>query len=297
MLTFFRVAFRAMACENELQFYARDFAHAKQASSLAISEVRRIEQKYSRYRPDSVITCINLAAGKSHVGIDKETWHLLRLADGCHKASGGLFDITSGVLRRAWDFRTARIPEPEAVRALLPLVDWCSVVWNERQIYLPRVGMEIDFGGIGKEYAADRVGQLLESAGVTHGLVNLGGDIRIVGPHPNDAPWAVHVAHPRFSGEIAHTFHMTTGAFTTSGDYQRYILAPDGRRFCHVINPTTGWPVSHWQSVSVIAPLCSVAGSASTIAMLMEEDGARYLRHCEMPFLLINRNGERFVSS
>jgi thiamine biosynthesis lipoprotein ApbE len=123
------------------------------------------------------VSAINRAAGGAPVAIDAETAALMRYADACHAASRGRFDITSGVLRRAWDFKRAppRVPDAREVDALRALVDWPSVAWDERTIRLPRAGMEIDLGGIGKEYAADRVATIAIDAGIAHGYVNLGG--------------------------------------------------------------------------------------------------------------------------
>jgi thiamine biosynthesis lipoprotein ApbE len=96
-----------------------------------------------------------------------------------HAASDGLFDITSGILRSAWDFRAKRRPAPGQLEALLPRIGWPQVQWKGGRIALPQPGMELDFGGFGKEYAADRAATLLQEHGVRHGLVNLGGDIRL----------------------------------------------------------------------------------------------------------------------
>ena len=114
---------------------------------------------------------------------------LLELSARIHAMSGGLFDITSGVLRRAWDFSGPRIPGPAELSPLLDKVGWEKVEFNDRVIRLPLQGMEIDFGGIGKEYAADRAALILTRNGITSGYVNLGGDIHVVGPQVNGLPW------------------------------------------------------------------------------------------------------------
>ena len=163
-----RVTFRAMASENELQLIAADPAAARRAADAAIADVQRIEAKYSRYLDDSVTTRINRAAGGDAVTIDAETAALLDYAQRCHELSGGLFDITAGVLRRCWDFRARppRLPESEALVAACALIGWSDVERDNARVRLPRAGMEIDFGGIGKEYAADRAATILRDAGV-----------------------------------------------------------------------------------------------------------------------------------
>jgi thiamine biosynthesis lipoprotein len=287
----FRFTFRAMAAEHELQLHANDAAHARRAADAAIADVLRIEAKYSRYRDDSVTTAINRAAGGAAVAIDAETAALLRYADRCHALSDGAFDITSGVLRRVWNFGATRpqLPSPEAVEATRQLIGWPRVEWDERTVRLPDAGMEIDFGGIGKEYAADRAATLLAEYGIAHALVNLAGDVRALGSQPGGAPWRIGIVHPRVTGGVIGDVEIADAAVATSGDYERYVEI-DGRRYCHILDPRTGWPVDHWQSASVVAPLCIVAGSSATMAML-RADADAFLREQGLRFLLVDKKG------
>jgi thiamine biosynthesis lipoprotein len=273
-----RASFRAMASDNELQLFASDPALARRAAAAAIADVRRIETKYSRYRDDSVTTRINRAAGGDSVAVDAETVALLDYAQRCHDLSGGLFDITAGVLRRAWDFRgrPPQLPDAATLEAVRALIGWKDVERHEGRVRLPRAGMEIDFGGIGKEYAADRAATILQEAGIAHALVNLAGDVRALGAQPDGTPWRVAIRHPRRERAVIAYVELAGGAVATSGDYER-CFDLDGRRYCHILDPRTGMPVAYWQSVSVVAPLCVVAGTCATIAMLMEARGETFL--------------------
>lgn len=274
----FRATFRAMASGHEIQLAGADAAAAQRAADAAIADVQRIEQKYTRYRDDSLTSRINHAAGAAAIAIDAETAALLRYADACHTLSHGKFDITSGVLRQAWNFRSdppVRPPQ-QAIDRVLPLVDWSGVEWDETTIRLPRAGMEIDFGGIGKEYAADRAATILQEHGMRHGLINLGGDVRAFGAQADGTPWRVGIRHPRRDGAAIAGVELVDGALATSGDYERFIDV-DGVRYCHILDATTGMPVMYWQSISVIAPLCVMAGSCSTIAMLLQEEAPAFL--------------------
>jgi thiamine biosynthesis lipoprotein len=150
--------------------------------------------------------------------------------------------------------------------------------------------MEIDFGGIGKEYAADRVATILLGHGMRHGFVNLGGDIRAIGPQPDGTPWRVGVRHPRVGGAAIAGFDLTEGALATSGDYERFFDI-DGTRYCHILDPRTGMPVTHWRSVSVAAPLCVVAGSCATIAMLRGADAPSFLDAQGLVWLGVTADG------
>jgi len=287
--------FEAMACPCVLHLAGEGDARASEqraaAARAAVAEVRRIEAKYSRYRAGSVVSCINAAAGSAEpAAVDAETAQLLTYADRLYRLSEGLFDITSGVLRQAWNFRQPALPHPTHLEALLSLVDWSQVEWNGDRVRLPRVGMQLDFGGFGKEYAADRVAALLLDRGITQGYVNLGGDIRVLGPRPDGTPWQLGVQHPREPLTVLAELRLASGALATSGDYERYFEL-DGQRYCHVLNPRTGYPVRYWQSVSVAAPLCSAAGALCTIAMLFEERGLDFLAAQGETFLAVDCRG------
>ena len=291
----FRTVFRAMAAEHEILLWSDDEARASRAAEAAVADVLRIEAKYSRYRDDSVTTRINRAAGGEAVAIDAETAALLSYADRCHRLSAGRFDLTSGVLRRAWDFRRVppQVPDAATLAEATALIGWHRVEWDERSVRLPAAGMEIDFGGIGKEYAADRAATVCIDHGVTHGLVNLGGDVRATGPQPDGEPWRVGIRHPRREGAAIATVLLDSGAVATSGDYERYIEIA-GQRYCHILDPRTGRPVAHWQSVSVVAPLCVVAGSCATIAMLLEREAESFLRDQGLRYVAVDAAGRLY---
>ncbi|WP_322993536.1 FAD:protein FMN transferase [Limnohabitans sp.] len=303
-----RVPFAAMASTCEVVLSAPTLADAQRLAQPGIDEVLRVERTFSRYRPDSIVSRINAAAGADWVDCDAETLSLLDFADHMHQQSGGVFDITSGVLRQAWNFgqtktqgevqgegpAAAKLPSPEQLAALLPLVGWAQVQREGTRIRLPRAGMALDFGGFGKEYAADRAAALLQQTGVQHGYVNLGGDMRLMGPKPDGAPWVMGIQHPRERGQLLATQQLTTGGLATSGDYERYIEV-GGQRYCHLLNPRTGWPVSHWRTVSVTAPLAVLAGCVATIAMLLEADGLAFLHRSGHPFIAVDHTGQLFT--
>jgi len=283
--------FTAMATVCSVRLAGLAERDARSLAEQAIAEARRIEHKYSRYRADSLLSRINQSAGSgSSIEVDEETAHLLDFASQIHDLSDGLFDITSGSLRRVWDFKSGKVPTPEQLAAVLPCIGWQEVKWSKQRIALPRAGMEIDFGGFGKEYAADRVATLLAQAGVTSGVVNFGGDLRVLGPQPDGQAWSVGISHPRRAGALVASLQLAQGALATSGDYERFFEL-DGRRYCHILNPRTGWPVARWQSVSVIAPVCLAAGALTTIAMLMEDQAPEFLREQGVGFLTVDLDG------
>jgi len=284
-----------MAAVHAITVDSADPRLARTAVDAAIADVLRIEAKYSRYREDSLLSRINRAAGTHAVEIDDETRALLDYADRCHALSHGRFDVTSGVYRRAWDFRseTPRVPDAAVVDALRQLVGWQHVERTDRSVMLGKRGMQIDFGGIGKEYAADRAATILQQHGIAHALVNLGGDVRAIGDQANGMPWRIGIRHPREAEPaVIASVDVADGAIATSGDYERYFEV-EGRRYCHIIDALTGMPVSSWQSISVAAPLAIVAGSCATIAMLMGPEAPAFLGEQQVPWVGIDAAGRR----
>jgi len=289
-MNIFRFRFQAMKSNCEVVLVAESKDKGQAIAAHAIAEVSRIERIYSRYRPESIVSRINAAAGQNSVSCDSETITLLQYADKLYETSSGLFDITSGVLRKAWNFSEAALPSPEILSSLLPLIDWKRVEQNDDRVHLPVAGMELDFGGFGKEYAADRAAAVIHGKGVRSGYVNLAGDIRVIGPKPDGTAWVIGIQDPRHREKTIASIPLFSGALATSGDYERFFEA-DGKRYCHIIHPRTGYPVTYWRSVTVVAPLAITAGSYSTIAMLKEDDGLAFLKDSGMDYLAVDKFG------
>lgn len=269
--------FSAMATPCEVRVETED-AEAARAVVLAVeTEARRIEAKFSRYRSDSVIGQINAGAGVETV-VDSETAHLLDFADHCHRISAGLFDVTSGVLRRVWRFDgSANVPDDAQIEAIRRLVGWHRVRWRAPRIRLP-AGMEIDFGGLAKEYAVDRalaVARILIEAPV---LVNFGGDLCVSGPRRNGSGWKVAIESVDKDRNVAGLLRLMGGAVATSGDARRYLLK-DGKRFGHILDPRTCRPVEGApRSVTVAAATCVEAGLTATLAILQGVESEVFLK-------------------
>jgi thiamine biosynthesis lipoprotein len=239
-------------------------------------EALRIEAKYSRYRP-SAITTINQSGGQEVV-LDTETADLIDYAVTCYQLSDGRFDITSGALRRVWRFDgTGTLPDPTAVLQVLPFIGWHRVSWNRPVLKLP-AGMEIDLGGIGKEYAVDRALLLARAATDAPLLVNFGGDLRISGPRRDGSPWHVAIADVDQVGATSGLLELSHGALATSGDTYRYVR-DRGVRYGHVLDPRSGWPIPDApRSVTVHAPTCTEAGLLAKLALLRGVDAESFLR-------------------
>jgi thiamine biosynthesis lipoprotein len=285
------VPFKAMGSPCEVQLFAAGQAQSRHICDLVIAEVERLEALYSRYRDTSFLSAINRVAAKGgSIVVDPETAQILNYAATCHAESDGMFDITSGILRRAWRFDRDQPPDPTLVESLLDRVGWGKLRWEPPVLSFSMPGMEIDFGGIVKEYAVDSAATLCHAEGVPNAVVNLGGDIRIVGPRADGSPWRVGIRHPRQADGAVQTLSIREGALASSGDYERCIVF-EGVRYGHILNPRTGWPVRHMAAVSVLGDLCVVAGSASTIGMLREEAGPAWLAELGLPHLWVDTEG------
>jgi thiamine biosynthesis lipoprotein len=264
-----------MASPCEVHVGDSELATADRVVALAAAEARRIEAKFSRYRSGNIVDAINTAEGRPVV-VDDETARLLDYAARLYELSDGRFDITSGVLRRAWRFDGSdRVPTPDAVAALLAVVGWDKVRWRAPELTLPR-GMEIDFGGIGKEYAVDSAAALVRTVS-DRCLLNFGGDLLALGPQSGNAPWRVGIESVRDAGAVAQQIDLTVGALATSGDARRFLLK-DGQRYGHVLDPRTGWPVAGApRSVTVAAASCTEAGMLATLALLQGPQAEAFL--------------------
>ncbi len=281
-------SFTAMAGPCRLRLYGEDEL-LPTAAAQAEAEVRRLEAKYSRYQEDSLTTRINGAAGSDQpVAIDDETAGLLQYAETAWRESDGLFDLTSGILRQAWDFKSGALPEPGAVEALLPKVGWGKLRWDRESVTLTEPGMELDFGGCVKEYACDSAAAQLRQAGVEAALVDLAGDMAMFGTPPGTSAWEIGIRHPRHHEQAIAHIALSGGALASSGDYARCITI-DGKTYGHILNPVTGWPVEGLVAVSVSAGQCLVAGSTATIAMLKPADQAlAWLEALGLPWLAVD---------
>ncbi|MFI4891131.1 MAG: FAD:protein FMN transferase [Steroidobacterales bacterium] len=268
--------FMAMASPCGVLVDTPDQALGAEVAEIVKAEAVRIEAKFSRYRP-SVVTHINEHAGQP-VEVDAETADLIDYAALCYRLSEGRFDITSGVLRRAWKFdRSGITPTENQVRDVLQYVGWQRVTWNRPNLQLG-TGMEIDLGGIGKEYAVDRALELASAYTSAAVLVNLGGDLRVSGPRQDGSAWRVAIEDVDRAGAAAGLLELSDGALATSGDAHRHVLK-DGIRYGHILDPRTGWPIADApRSVTVHAGTCTEAGLLAKLALLSGSGAEAFLQ-------------------
>lgn len=291
--SYFRVEFKAMGSHCEIVIACNSEGLAYSYLSKCLEEVKRFESKYSRYLSDSFLSKINSNAAENWIECDEETIELLKYADFLFEISEGLFDITSGIYRNCWDFSNPSIPSQERIDQLRNLVGWEKVLRKNNAIKFDIAGMEIDFGGFGKEYAVDKIANFLLAKDVKSGFVNFGGDLRVLGPKTDGQPWVMAIIDPDNTSNNICSIPIHQGALATSGNYEKYFDV-NGRRYCHVINPKTGLPVNYWKSVSVLASNTTQAGTYSTIAMLKESSSLSWLEDSNLSYLAIDLNSNQF---
>jgi len=269
---FWQMNFTALGSACGLFFAAADEAAAVSCGRKALFWLARFEARWSRYLPGSQLSLINARAGGDWTETHPELEVMLDLCGHYHFATRGIFDATSLPLSRLWDWRQPdpRVPSPEAVAAALGATGWDKVEREKGRVRLAQPGMELDLGGVGKEFAVDCVAGLLAGAGITRAMVDLGGDIAVLGEPPEGGSWYVGLEDPADARRSFCGIRLKGGsAVATSGDYRRRFEC-GGKTYGHIIDSRTGYPVAHGtRACSVIAARCTTAGLLSTTAVVL----------------------------
>jgi FAD:protein FMN transferase len=268
-----RVAFPALGTTCEIQYAAPDGAtQAAAFERTVVSWVQNFEAKYSRFRPDSLVSRINRAAGREWVDIDEDMGRLLQLCDTLHRMTQSVLDPTALPLIQLWNWKSEqpRIPSADEIAAARRLVGWPKVQRAPGRVFLPEAGMALDFGGFGKEFAVDIAAQIAREHGLADALVDFGHDLRALGAPPGRPAWHIGLEDPKKPGTAWASVSLGGGrGIASSGDYVRCFTL-NGRRFGHIIDPRTGWPVANGCSqATVIAGTCLQAGVLATTAFVL----------------------------
>ncbi len=266
-----RLEFQALGTTCTLVFKASSYADAAAFKQDVVTWVADFESTFSRFKPDSLVSRIN-TAGTNWVELPPEADSLFALCDWFHWSTHGIFDPAMLPIISLWDYHrpTPVVPDDKAVADALARCGWQRVERRQGQLRLTEPGMGIDVGGIGKEYAVDRVFEMGRARGLRDLMVDFGHDLRLCGEPPEGGPWRVGLEDPLHPGRCWGGVVVTDHAVTTSGDYARGFQTPDGRTMGHILDPRTGRPVANGcRSVSVIAPTCTEAGMLATTAFIL----------------------------
>ena len=280
---FYKLSFQAMNTLCRVNFRTPKPSLARDLQNEVLQWVAWFEARYSRFIPDSLVGQINAAAGQQWVEVDPETDALFNLCQEMIFFTRGVFDPTALPLIRLWNWKgnPPIVPNAQAIQAAQELVGWRRIQRRRGAIFLPKEGMCLDLGGIGKEYAVDRVLTLALQRGVDSVLVDFGADVRVHGEPPEKGAWHIGLEDPKNPGNVWIGVAVTNHAVATSGDYLRHFLH-GGRRYGHILDPRAGYPVNNGiLSVSVIAPHCTVAGILSTsVFVLGPKEGIDLISLC-----------------
>lgn len=268
------VSFEAMGTVNRLQFAAGSRAQAVAFRARVLRWLARFEARYSAFIPDSLLMRLNRDACESWAATDAETDELFALCDWLYWKTGGVLDPTMGPLIALWNHHVPRaaVPDAQAIEDARRQVGWRHVERRAGAVRFARPGMRLDLGGMGKEFAVDRVLALAERHNITNVLIDLGHDVRAHGSPPEGGPWRVGLENPGAPGQCWGGVALRNEALCGSGNYLRF-LEIDGERFGHILDPRTGWPVKNGCSAAwVMAPSATTAGALSTAAMILGPD-------------------------
>ncbi len=269
---FFSVRFFALGSHCQLFYGAPSRVKAEHFRAAAASWLELFENRFSRFLPASELSRVNAAAGGDWVAVDKAFEMLLELCGHSFFLTEGAFDATSLPLTQLWDWRRRHeaLPRTAEISEAKRHVDWTRVQREPGRVRLPDKAMQLDFGGVGKEFAVDALRQLAMSLEIGRILVDLGGDIAVHGDSPEGGGWYVGLEDPAAPGKQYMAIRLQPGqAVATSGDYLRRFEF-GGRSYGHILDCRTGWPVANdTRTVTVISSRCVTAGLLSTSAMII----------------------------
>lgn len=274
---------------------------AAQVADAALAEMARIEALMSEWRDDSLLSAVNRAAGHHPVAVTPELMRLLVESARAAELSAGAFDITFAGAGRLWDFKhpDPQPPTATAVAAALATVGHVRLILDQAAgtAFLHDPGMRIGLGGIAKGYAVDRAAQVVAKHGFTNFAVNAGGDLCVRGRR-GERRWSVAIRDPRQADQHLAVIPVSNAAVVTSGDYERFFIH-QGRRYAHIIDPRTGWPVDHCQSVTVVAERTYWADALATaVFVLGPERGLALIESLpDAECLIVDADGRPRVSS
>jgi len=277
-----KLTFPALGTICEVQYLAPGgAAQATVFEQAAVAWVETFEAKYSRFRPTSLVSKINAAAGSSWVPVDEEMSQLLGLCDILHSMTNGILDPTALPLISLWNWKTEHpaLPSVHQIETARALVGWTKVQRAPGKILLPSPGMALDFGGFGKEYAVDIVAQMALDHGINNVLVDFGHDLRALGAPSGKPLWHIGLEDPQNPGKTNGSMGISGRGVASSGDYIRHFKI-NGHRFGHIIDPRTGWPVSNGcTQATVLADTCLHAGVLSTTAFVLgQAEGIKFIQ-------------------
>lgn len=281
----------------DITIVAKDSLAAEQNIDEVITEISRIENLISDWKPTSQISEVNQNAGIRPVKVDREVFELTQRAIRFSEITNGGFDISFAAMDRIWKFdgSMTEMPSAEAIKKSVEKVGYKNIILDSVQstIFLKLKGMKIGFGALGEGYATDKCRAMMLAKGINAGIINGSGDMSTWGKQPNGKPWNIGITNPFETEKLVAVVPINNGAITTSGSYEKFVLL-DGKRYSHIINPATGYPATGLCSVTVIGSNAETANGLSTSLMVLGKTAGLLLleRFPEYSCVMITDNGK-----
>lgn len=258
---------------------------AGQVQAAVVARLEAINHSMSTWRDDSIISTFNRAPVGQPVRIDTDFSEVLELARKVHHDSAGAFDPAVAELVDLWGFGARRqpaqgpvIPDAQAIEAARSLARFSAVTQTDPLTLVKSAPVRLDFSAIAKGYAVDAVAAQLRELGVTHYMVEIGGEVAVSGRSARGGPWRIGIEAPQPArGRTLTVLNLHEAAMATSGDYRNHIEI-DGQRYSHIIDPRTGYPVHQPPtSVTVLASSVALADAWATAFMVLDDAQAQAL--------------------
>jgi thiamine biosynthesis lipoprotein len=246
---------------------------AEAAANAAFAAVADVDSLLSIYKPESDFSRVNRAAGVETLAVSGQTMEVLEASRRFYVMTEGAFDPSVGPLMRLWKLQDeGRVPEPAEIDSTLRLIGYSKVHIDpsSRNVYLP-AGMRLDSGGVGKGYAADIARATLARHGITRCMVDLGGNLAVLGRGPTRGNWAVGIRNPLHRDLLIGSLEITDMAVATSGQYEQYFIR-DGTRYGHIVDPRNGMPANGMLSATVLAADATTTDCLSTGVFVLGPD-------------------------
>ncbi|UHG94276.1 FAD:protein FMN transferase [Spirosoma oryzicola] len=292
---------KLMGSRFDITIVAADSLAAEQHIDTVIAEVTRIENLISDWKADSQISKVNANAGIGPVRVDPEVFALTERALHFSNITKGAFDISFAAMDRIWKFdgSMTEMPSPEAIKKSVEKVGYQNIILDKKHgtIFLKRKGMKIGFGALGEGYAADRCRDMMLARGIKAGIVNGSGDMSTWGKQPDGSDWTIGIINPLHRDTLFAVVPLRQSAVVTSGSYEKFVVF-NGKRYAHIINPSTGYPATGVSSVTVFGPSAETANGFSTSLMVLGKDAGLKLinKYPNYTYILITDSGQIYSS-
>lgn len=290
-----------MGAKWQFSIVAQDSLSAEKEIDTLISEVSRIEYLISDWKAATQVSEVNRNAGIQPIKVDQEVFQLAKRALHLSKITNGAFDISFAAMDRIWKFdgSMTEMPSAEAIKKSVEKVGYKNIILDSihSTIFLKLKGMKIGFGALGEGFAADRCREMMLKKGIKAGIVNGSGDMSTWGKQPNGKPWSIGITNPKKNNSLLATIPLQDASVVTSGSYEKFVSF-NGKRYAHIINPSTGYPATGLTSVTILGPSTETANGFSTSMMVLgKEKALEFIKGFPEYRYIIIADGGQIISS